>query len=169
MDEDGVSEKWYQGLRGYWKRKNYEKLNGSSRRRRRLAQLEPGSTRNTRRRFWRIKISPKFRFLRKLPSPKKLLLRLRDAYVNMMLGFANSRVFTTSYGGGAAVCDGIAGFGQRPVKEYDEKMILEIYKSMVVRQRQMVNRSAAAGSEPETAHSRWKRYVLIRKVFWVFS
>ncbi|XP_004152233.1 uncharacterized protein LOC101222359 [Cucumis sativus] len=154
MDEDGVSEKWYQGLRRYWKRKNYKKLNGSSRRRRRLAQVELGSTRNTRRRFWRIKISPKFRFLRKIPSPKKLLLRLRDAYVNMMLGFANSRVFNTSYGGGAAVCDGIPGFGQRLAKEYDEKMILEIYKSVVAEQREMIHRPVAAGSAPETAQFR---------------
>lgn len=155
MDEDRVSEKWFQGLRGYWKKRNYVKLNGSSRRRRRLAQVELGSTRNTRRRFWRIKISPKLRFFRKFPSPKKLLIRLRDAYVNMMLGFANSRVFSGSYGGGGAVCDGIAGFGQRPVKEYDEKMILEIYKSMVVAQRQLVHRPvAAAGSAPETVRPR---------------
>lgn len=149
MDENGVSEKWFQGIRGYWKKRTYQKLNRSSRRRRRLAQIGFGSTQNTRRRFWRIKISPKLRFLRKFPSPKKLLIRLRDAYVNMMLGLANSRVFS---GGGAAVmCDGMAGFGKRPAKEYDEKIILEIYKSMVAAQRQVVHRPAAiAGPELET-------------------
>lgn len=78
----------------------------------------------------------------------------------MMLGLANSRVFS---GGGAAVmCDGMAGFGKRPAKEYDEKIILEIYKSMVAAQRQVVHRPAAiAGPELETPGPRWKIYVLI--------
>lgn len=155
MDEEKVSEKWFQGLRGYWKRRKYEKLDGSSRRRRRrLAQAELGSSPNTRRRFWRFKISRKFRFFRKLPSPKKLLISLRDSYVDMMLGFANSRVFSAGYGGGAAVCGGIAGFGQRPGKEYDEKMILEIYKSMVAAKSGLVHELATIKSKTKAVDSR---------------
>ncbi|XP_022155311.1 uncharacterized protein LOC111022443 [Momordica charantia] len=152
MEEDGVleREKWYQGLiRGHWKTRNYEKLNRPSRSRRRRARVELGSNRKRGGRFWRIKISQNLRFFRSIPSPKKLLLRLRDAYVRMMLGFANSRVFSA-----APVPDGIAGFGRRPVKEYDDKMILEIYKSMVAAQRQFVNCTAAGGPETETAVSR---------------
>lgn len=92
-----------------------------------LARL--GSSR--RRRFWRIK--PKLRFFR-IPSPKKFFIWLRDAYVKMMLGFANSRVVSSGYCGSGALGNGIGGFGQRPLKEYDEKMIIEIYRSLVVAQ-----------------------------------
>lgn len=128
---EGVSASMYKGLRGYWKRRGYEKLNGSGRRRR--ARVELGSTR--RRRFWRIKTIPKLRRLRPA-SPKKLLLWLRDWYVNMMLRFANSRVFTAGAAGafGGATYDGIGGFGRAPSKEYDEKVIVEMYKNVVMAQ-----------------------------------
>lgn len=45
---------------------------------------------------------------------------------------ANSSVVAGSGGYG----DGIAKFGLKPVKEYDEKMIIEIYKSLAMRQAQ---------------------------------
>lgn len=141
---EGVSASMYKGLRGYWKRKGYEKLNGSDTRRRRN-RVELGSTR--RRRVWRIRITPKLGFLKRVPSPKKLLVWLRDAYVRLMLGFANTRVCSTGYGG--ALCsDGIGSFGRGPLKEYDDKMIIEIYKSLVLAQGQLVSRDAAKlGSE----------------------
>lgn len=92
--------------------------------------MELGS--NRRRRFWRIKIKPKLKIL-KMTSPKKFFVWLRDAYVKMMMGFANSRVIGAG-GYVAGVPDGIAAFGQRPLKEYDEKMVIEIYKSLVMAQ-----------------------------------
>ncbi|XP_043721148.1 uncharacterized protein LOC122668676 [Telopea speciosissima] len=81
-----------------------------------------------RRRFWRIKVTPKLRFFAGINSPKKFFQRLRDGYVKMMLRFANSRVFISGYGGGRSY-----GFGEKSIamKEYDEKMIVEIYKSMM--------------------------------------
>ena len=103
------------------------RLNGSGRRKNRVELARLGS--NRRRRFWRIK--PKLRFFR-IPSPKKFFIWLRDAYVKMMLGFANSRVMSSGYSG--VLGDGIGGFGQRPPKEYDEKMIIEIYRSLVMAQ-----------------------------------
>lgn len=77
-----------------------------------------------RRRVWRIRVSPRLRFLRVL-SPKRLITRIRDVYVRMMLAFANSGVMGV-YGG-----DAFAGFQAPPVKEYDERMIIEIYKSLM--------------------------------------
>ncbi|XWS46592.1 hypothetical protein CRYUN_Cryun14cG0081600 [Craigia yunnanensis] len=130
---EGISATMYKGLRGYWKRKGYVKLNGSRRPRR--SRLELGSTR--RRRFWRIRVKAKLR----ISSPKKFFVWLRDAYVKMMLGLANSRMINTGYGG--AIGDGgIAAFGKLPVKEYDEKVIFEIYKSLVMAQGQLVPREA---------------------------
>ncbi|XP_022991267.1 uncharacterized protein LOC111487968 [Cucurbita maxima] len=126
---EGVSVSVYNGLRSYWRRKSYRKLAGSvGRGRPETIQLGAAGGRRRRRRLWRIKISPKLRLFRRLPSLKKLLLWLRDSYVKAMLAFANSRVI----GSGG---DGIWGVaGRSTLKEYDEKMITEIYNSLVVAQ-----------------------------------
>lgn len=141
---EGVSASMYKGLRGYWTRRGYEKLDGLGRRRK--SRVELGSTR--RKRVWRIKVAPKLGFLRRMPSPKKLLVWLRDTYVKLMLGFANSRVFSSAYGGGVICNDGTGAYGKGPLKEYDEKMIVEIYKSLALAQGQLVPRDAPRlGSE----------------------
>uniref|UniRef100_A0A5B7C1Q9 Uncharacterized protein n=1 Tax=Davidia involucrata TaxID=16924 RepID=A0A5B7C1Q9_DAVIN len=134
---EGVSTRVYKGLRGYWKRRGYERLNGSGRRRKNrveLAAVAGSNSNRRRRRFWRIKITPKLRF-----SPKKFFIGLRDAYVNMMLRLASSSMINSGGIGGAAG-DGIGGFGRGPLKEYDEKVIVEIYKSLVMAQGQLVPR-----------------------------
>ncbi|XP_065860406.1 uncharacterized protein [Euphorbia lathyris] len=131
---DGVSATMYTKLRTYWRRKGYQRINDSSRRRGNTIELG-GTTR--RRRFWRIKIKPKLKLF-KTSSPKKFLVWLRDAYVKMMLGFANSRVVGPGYGDHP----GVTGFGRGPIKEYDEKMIIQIYKSILA-QGQIVPGDAA--------------------------
>ncbi|KAL7172060.1 hypothetical protein ACSBR2_031703 [Camellia fascicularis] len=134
---EGVSVTMYRELKGYWRKRGYERLNGTGRRRKtrvELARAGGGSNRRCRR-FWRIKISPKLRF-----SPKKFLIGLRDAYVSFMLRIGDSRVISSGFGG--LVDDSMGGFGRRPVKEYDEKMIVEIYKSLLVAQGQLVHRDA---------------------------
>ncbi|CAN0888887.1 hypothetical protein LINGRAHAP2_LOCUS15963 [Linum grandiflorum] len=143
---EGISVTAFRKVKRYWRRQGYRRIDGSaaaSGHRMRRAKLggEGG------RRSWRIKIKPKLKFLNKVGSPKNLFIWLRDAYVRMMVGFANSSaggmVSASSYGGGA-IGDGGAVFGRRVVKEYDEKMIIEIYKSVVIAQS---NRLAAAGKE----------------------
>ncbi|MQL96059.1 hypothetical protein Taro_028730 [Colocasia esculenta] len=135
------------GLKGYWKRKRYQRLDGGGgarsrgwrwRSQRPRVQLSAAGDQGEgaggrRRRFWRIKIAPKLRFLRRaVAAPRQLLTAVRDAYVRMMLRFANSRVF--SAGGGLGYFGGDPaplGFGPPALKEYDEKMIVEIYKSLM--------------------------------------
>ncbi|GER44336.1 mitochondrial carrier family protein [Striga asiatica] len=136
------------GIRGYWRRKGYERLNAGLKRKPRAVQLAPGgvggdgSTR--RRRFWRVKLAPPRLKLRLRFSPKKVLVRLRDAYVSMMMKLASSRAIGGGYCGGYPA----SGFGARPLKEYDERMIVEIYKSIVLAHGQLVPRDAAwIGSE----------------------
>ncbi|KAJ6680119.1 hypothetical protein OIU79_019766 [Salix purpurea] len=136
---EGVSATMYTKMKGYWRRRGYERINGSGWiRRNQPVELGSGgstSRRRRRRRFsLRIKIKPKLKIL-KMSSPKKFFVWLRDAYVKMMLGLANSRAIGTSGFGDS--------FGARPVKEYDEKMIIQIYKSLVVAQGQLVPRDAA--------------------------
>ncbi|KAI8574805.1 hypothetical protein RHMOL_Rhmol01G0382000 [Rhododendron molle] len=83
-----------------------------------------------RKRSWGIKIARK---LRLILSPKKLLIRLRDAYVNLMLRLESSNTMMMNTGGfGNSSFDG--GFGKGPLKEYDEKTILQMYKSLVMAQ-----------------------------------
>lgn len=126
---EGISTSVYKKLKGYWRRRGYVKLNGP--RRRKMAQVELGSTPTRRRRTFRIKIKPKLKL--RLPNAKKFFVWLRDAYVNMMLKLANSSVISNS-GYGGAISDGVYNFGMRPMKEYDEKKIVEIYKSMMMGQ-----------------------------------
>lgn len=122
----------------YWRRsRGYERLDGSAKKVRsgkkdvKRVKLDP-TTRK--RRFWRIKIVPKLRILKK-GSPKKVLTWLRDAYVNMMLRLANSRVIESSYGYGEY------GYGlDLRSREYDEKKLVEIYKSILMKQGNLVHR-----------------------------
>ncbi|KAK7269642.1 hypothetical protein RIF29_22376 [Crotalaria pallida] len=144
---EGISVTVCKGLKDYFGRRGYQRLNGSGRR----TKAELGSTRNRKGRLWRwkIKITPKIR-INRIPSPKKLLVWLRDAYVKMMLGLANSRVMNVSSSasgfGGGPISGGDAGFVRAPPpKEYDEKMLIQIYKSLIMGQGQLVvpNRDAA--------------------------
>ncbi|GAV57010.1 hypothetical protein CFOL_v3_00549 [Cephalotus follicularis] len=137
---EGVSTTVYKCLKGYWRRRGYERLNGSGRRR--VNRVELGSNQSRRRRrFWRIKITPKLGLFKKA-SPKKFFVWLRDAYVKMMLGLANSGMVSSGYGGSIGG-DPFGGFVKAPLKEYDEKMIVEIYKSLVMAHGQLVPRDAA--------------------------
>ncbi|XP_058742607.1 uncharacterized protein LOC131615124 [Vicia villosa] len=137
---EGITASAYRGLKEYWERKGYRRINRSGHRRRiNKVELGNGTGQTRKARFWRwkIKLSPKIR-INRIPSPKKLLIRARDAYVRMMMGLANSRVMTVSgsaggFGGTMSTGPtGDAGFKRAPPKEYDEKMIIQIYKSILM-------------------------------------
>lgn len=115
------------------KKRKYVRLDGStSRRRLRIAKL--GGSRKTRR-IWRFRLIPKIK-LRRWLNPMVYLVKLRDAYVKMMLNLANSSAFSGDLMGGGFAPQYAAGggnpFGRRALKEYDEKMLVEIYKSWVI-------------------------------------
>ncbi|XP_049408461.1 uncharacterized protein LOC125871826 [Solanum stenotomum] len=133
---EGVSTRVYRGLKGYWRRRGYQKLNRNNR----VDLSTEGSTRK--RKFWKIKLTPKLKLKINFKrfSLKKLLIGLRDAYVNAMLRIANTRGFGGDYGGG------IDGFGMRRVKEYDEKVLVEIYKSIIISQGKLGPRDGAAAT-----------------------
>ncbi|KAJ0914112.1 hypothetical protein HanPSC8_Chr06g0234951 [Helianthus annuus] len=109
-----ITARVYQGVKGYWRRRRYERLGGKSQRR-----------------FWRIRITRKLKLKLRF-SPKKLLIRIRDAYVNMMMRMANSSLVAGTGGYGEAK------FGMKPGVKYDEKVMIELYKSLVMRQSQLV-------------------------------
>ncbi|CAI9785587.1 unnamed protein product [Fraxinus pennsylvanica] len=142
----GVSATVYRGITRYWRRKGYERLNGSLAcrgRKSRAVELGVADGSSRRRRFWRIKLTPKLKLKLRF-TPKKFLCGLRDAYVNMMMKLANTRMISNGFAGGYAG-DGATGFGMRPIKEYDERMIVEIYKSIIMAQGQLMPPELAPG------------------------
>jgi len=75
----------YRSLQSYWRRRAYQRLDGSpSRANKKTIRLGGGSESRRRKRSWK----KMFRIKVRIPSPKKLLLQLRDAYVNSMLVLA---------------------------------------------------------------------------------
>lgn len=74
-------------------------------------------------------MKPKLRLLKKTVFyPGWLLVKLRDAYVRMMMKFARA------YGGGGGFYGAGMGISLAPrqtLKEYDEKVIVEMYKNMI--------------------------------------
>ncbi|KAI3800913.1 hypothetical protein L1987_29013 [Smallanthus sonchifolius] len=132
---EAITNRVYRGVKGYWRRRRYERLAGNENRRKRL--------------FWRIRITSKLKLklkkkLKLRYSPKKLLIGIRDGYVNMMMRMANSPVVAGTGGYG----EGTAKFGMRPAKEYDEKLVIEIYKTLAMRQSVGTGRCSADRRSP---------------------
>ncbi|KAF7848074.1 hypothetical protein BT93_L2320 [Corymbia citriodora subsp. variegata] len=141
----GAPANLYRAMRSYWRRRGYKRLAGPGSRRqdREDRGSAPGGARRRRRRSsWRVKVAPRVKLLRLAASPRRFFIWLRDAYVKMMLGFASSGMlgsgFGYGYGAGFSIGDArAAGFGRAPAKEYDQKMLVEIYKSMLAAQGQL--------------------------------
>ncbi|KAA8549113.1 hypothetical protein F0562_000797 [Nyssa sinensis] len=122
---EGVSTRVYKGLREYWRRRGYERLNGAGCRRKRRVELAVAGSKR-KRRFWRIKITPKLRFSF---SPKKFFIGLRDAYVKMMLGLANSPVVNSGGISGVAG-DGTIGAPRCSQSWYPDRRLMVLAKIM---------------------------------------
>ncbi|XP_074278983.1 uncharacterized protein LOC141603162 [Silene latifolia] len=139
---EGLSTHVYKGIKKYWNRRGYVRLSNNERKNRTRIKLgqeqpDPNKSQGKRKRFWRFKISPRVRIWARVGSPKKWLTRLRDAYVNMMLKISGSGFVSGASGFGGSI---EYGFSKGQVKEYDEKMIVEIYRSLVIAQGQLVPR-----------------------------
>ncbi|GAA0143457.1 hypothetical protein Leryth_004738 [Lithospermum erythrorhizon] len=132
----------YKGIKGYMNRRSYKKLIHGSSRSSRVEVLGGSDSCKKRRLSWRLKLNKKLKLKFKFSiSPKKILMSLRDGYVNFMNKIGNTSLVigggfsNGGYGYGSNV---VHGFGTRTLKEYDEKMIAEIYKSLVIAQAQLV-------------------------------
>lgn len=154
---EGVATTAYSGLKSYWRRKGYRRLshptttsdnnnlsgNGNDSKRRRFRIPKP-----------RLKLG-RFRIKFGLGSVRKFFLKIRNAYVNAMLGFASKgMIYGGGYGfGGGGGGDG--GFGGKGhLKDYDEMMLIEIYKKMVLSKQQRhhgILVAAAAGGRRVSA------------------
>ncbi|KAL9670665.1 hypothetical protein QQ045_008221 [Rhodiola kirilowii] len=130
---EGVATTAYTGIKSYWRRKGYRRLHAKQQPVDDLGFLPTSN--GQRRRFKigrpRLKLG-RFRIRLGLGSVRMFFLKIRDAYVNAMLGLANKGIWVGAGDGGMG---GFGGGGGR-VKEYDEKMLVEIYKRMVLARQQ---------------------------------
>ncbi|CAN6342336.1 unnamed protein product [Urochloa humidicola] len=142
------------GIKAYWKRRGYDRLDAAAAQRRpRLPTAELGgggsgaepppppdpsssssSSRRPRRRGWRVRrrVGAAGRRLLRALSPRRLLARLRDAYVKAMLRLASSAA-VAGYGSAGPYCTAADPFARpRPItRDYDEKALVEIYRAIL--------------------------------------
>ena len=130
------------GIKAYWKRRGYDRLDAAAAQRRPripTAELGGGEARpepGRRRRGWRVRRragAAGRRLLRAL-SPRRLLARLRSAYVNAMYRLASSAA-VAGYGAAGPYCTTADPFARpRPLtRDYDEKALVEIYRAILAR------------------------------------
>ncbi|KAJ6795700.1 Uncharacterized protein M6B38_226035 [Iris pallida] len=127
----------YKNIQSYWRHRTYERLDGGTSTSKRTVRLG-GGTKSKRRRVVLFRLKPK-----NFPSPKKLLVKLRDAYVGAML----------SWSGGAATApprkrdrksrktNDVAKIG-----DFEMRMIYHIYNSVMENPRELMMISARAES-----------------------
>ena len=118
------------GIKAYWKRRGYDRLDAAAAQRRpRLptAELGGGDARPEPEPGRRRRAGAAGRRLLRLLSPRRLLARLRDAYVNAMLRLASSAA--------GPYCTTADPFARpRPLtRDYDEKALVEIYRAILAR------------------------------------
>jgi hypothetical protein len=125
------------GIKAYRKLRGYDRLDAADAQRRPpLATAELGAgggaaATSSRRRGWRVRRRGLGRRILRALSPRRWLVRLRDAYVNAMLRLASSAA--VGYGS-APYCAGPEPFARpRPPKEYDDKVLVEMYRSILAR------------------------------------
>ncbi|CAH1447565.1 unnamed protein product [Lactuca virosa] len=133
---EGLTTTVYKSVKGCWRARGYQRLGTStshdSAGREEEEEEKSGSKsrrlRRRKRRFWRFRINPRLTLKLK---PRKLFIGIRDAYMMIMMKLASSSVVRGRTMGGE-------GFGTMAMKEYDEKMIMEIYKTLAMRQGQLI-------------------------------
>ncbi|CAM8893242.1 hypothetical protein QQ045_026944 [Rhodiola kirilowii] len=122
---EGVAATAYASLKAYWCRKDYRRLTATKHiddaATATLGSQQPSKARRFKIRRGRLKLG-RFGFIR-LCSVRKLFQRMRDAYMNLVLSAASKGIFSVGYGGSG-----------RLRKEYDETMLVEIYKRIVLAQ-----------------------------------
>ena len=125
------------GIKAYRKLRGYDRLDAAAAQRRPplpTAELGAGASAtpaSSRRRGWRVRRRGLGRRILRTLSPRRWLVRLRDAYVNAMLRLASSAA--VGYGA-SPYCGGGEPFARpRPAKEYDEKVLVEMYRSILAR------------------------------------
>ncbi|XP_021628386.1 uncharacterized protein LOC110626655 [Manihot esculenta] len=116
--------------RRYWRRKRYQRLDGAftGRKNMRVVRFGGGSPR----RAWKIR--PKLRILKiAATSPLRLLRKLKNAYVDMMLNLAGNVSFLnndTVFGNKRIPKARQAPAAAYSNEEFETRLVYEIYKAL---------------------------------------
>ncbi|KAF5197387.1 hypothetical protein FRX31_013024 [Thalictrum thalictroides] len=121
-----------ESLKRYWRRSQYQRLVGAqaSRENMRVARLG-----GKRKRGWNIRITRKLKLGLKILSPIKLLLKLRTAYINMMIrlegkvGALNGDNFFKAKRINQKTEKNSTNKDSKAAQEFEAKLIFQIYKS----------------------------------------
>ncbi|KAF9623467.1 hypothetical protein IFM89_003051 [Coptis chinensis] len=116
-------------LKRYWRRRRYQRLDGAvTGKNMKVARL--GGKRKS---FWRVRTIPKLKWGFKIVSPIKLLRKVRDAYMNMMLGLAGNVGYLNgdNFFGGKRIPKARTISKASKVEEFETKLIFEIYKALM--------------------------------------
>ena len=122
--------------KNYWRKKGYNLLDGAALPRRTTQVVQIKGDGGKPRRLWRLKRAPKlgYSYLKKMVrSPKKLWLKFKEGYINMMLRLAGDMGHIN--GGGLFEKKRISQARKVPLKyknmeEFEARLVLEIYKSL---------------------------------------
>ncbi|KAK9034953.1 hypothetical protein V6N11_077005 [Hibiscus sabdariffa] len=115
-------------LKRYWRQRRYQRLYGGE-------AIKNGRTMKVTRmggrsrRTWKIKAMPKLQWRAVIASPMKLLAKLRNGYMNMMLRIAGS-VGEKEFGGKRIPKARKVALGYSN-SEFDQRLLHEIYKNLI--------------------------------------
>ncbi|PIA63671.1 hypothetical protein AQUCO_00201190v1 [Aquilegia coerulea] len=125
-----ISSPFSGSIKRNWRRRQYQRLDGSVNREDTMKIARLGGKRK---RLWRIRAIRKLKLGFKTVSPINLLAKLRDSYINMMLGIAGNV--------GSLNCDSFFGGKRIPkartvrkvskAEEFETKLVYEIYKALM--------------------------------------
>ncbi|KAH9306392.1 hypothetical protein KI387_010796, partial [Taxus chinensis] len=112
-----ISDSFPMSVKRFWQRRRYTRLDEFNGGRKRLRIVKLGGHKG--KLVWKLKLVPKLtlKFIKPAVnvSAKSRLSKMRDAYTNMMFNLAQFRIKTPK-----RMC----------VEEFNDKMIVEIYKSL---------------------------------------
>ncbi|KAM3350177.1 hypothetical protein ACQJBY_022769 [Aegilops geniculata] len=105
MEAEAFPIRFTKGIRSYWRRSKYQRVDGGTggRGTRHLVRLGDGGSGDGNRKAWGVRLGGMFRVRVKAPAsavaaakaPKRVLGRIRDAYVDAMLGAAKKHSAAT--------------------------------------------------------------------------
>ena len=119
--------------RYYWRSRKYRKLKRSASGNKTGRVVRIGAARGSNRRFT-LRLRSLFKIRIRVFSPSRILTRIRDAYVDAMLGLAGKGSGLSGSGGPELLLDRRIPKA-RPVRhepgDFERRLILEIYKSVM--------------------------------------
>ncbi|KAL4178980.1 hypothetical protein AMTRI_Chr13g117840 [Amborella trichopoda] len=137
----GISTFWYRTLKRYWLRRGYKPLNSaikeSSNGGKRIESTTLGGKY---RQGWKVGSIPRLQLkMKSCYSPKRALVRARDAYVNAMVGAASSSAYLSERGGGFCRKEVQRDQRFKFIADVEKKVLFELYsRSLRRREEDMV-------------------------------